>query len=80
QAKAVTLSSRAPETGEAEVECPIALEGEPMEIGFNPAFLTDVMRVISTDEISVEMSAPNKPAVVKAGGDFLYVLMPVDLG
>ncbi|MBN1942867.1 MAG: DNA polymerase III subunit beta, partial [Phycisphaerae bacterium] len=29
QAKAVTLSSRAPETGEAEVECPIALEGEP---------------------------------------------------
>jgi hypothetical protein len=28
----------------------------------------------------LEMSAANKPAVLKAGNDFLYVLMPVDLG
>jgi DNA polymerase-3 subunit beta len=80
QDKAVTLSSRAPETGEAEVQCPITLEGEPVEIGFNPSFLTDAMRVIDAEEISVEMSASNKPAVIKSGADFLYVLMPVDLG
>jgi len=76
----VTLSSRAPETGEAEVTCPAAYEGEPIEIAFNPTFLTDVLRVIGTDEVSLEMSAPNKPAVLKSGNDFLYVLMPVDLG
>jgi DNA polymerase-3 subunit beta len=79
-AKEVTLSSRAPETGEAEVTCPIQLEGDDMEIGFNPAFLLDAMKVIAADQIVVEMNAPNKPAVVKAGSDFLYVLMPVDLG
>lgn len=80
QAQAVTLSSRAPETGEAEVECPIQLEGEPMDIGFNPSFLIDALRVVDSDEIAVEMSATNKPAVMKAGSNFLYVLMPVDLG
>jgi DNA polymerase-3 subunit beta len=78
--EAVTLSSRAPETGEAEVECPITMEGDAMEIGFNPAFLTDAMKIIDTKEIVIEMNATNKPAVVKAGPDFLYVLMPVDLG
>lgn len=80
QAAIVTLSSRAPETGEAEVECPIALDGEPVDIGFNPTFLLDVLRIIDTDELVVEMSATNKPAVIKSGHDFLYVIMPVDLG
>ena len=78
--KQLTLSSRAPETGEAEVTCPVRLDGAPMDIAFNPAFLVDVMRVVNTDEISFEMSASLKPAVIKAGGDFLYVVMPVELG
>ena len=76
----VKLTSRAPERGEAEVECPISYEGEPMEIAFNPGFLTDVLRVIGSANISFEMNASNKPAVLRSGPDFLYVLMPVDLG
>ncbi|MFW6133040.1 MAG: DNA polymerase III subunit beta [Planctomycetota bacterium] len=79
-ADSVVLTSRTPETGEAEVTCPVKLEGDPLEIGFNPAFLTDALRVIDADEISFEMSASNKPAMIKAGSGFLYVLMPVDLG
>jgi len=80
QGEAVTLTSRSPETGEAEVTCPINYSGEPVEIGFNPTFLTDALRVTEAEEINFEMNAPNKPAVIKAGSDFLYVLMPVDLG
>ncbi len=76
----VTLTSRTPEAGEAEVACPVELEGEPIEIGFNPAFLTDALRVIDTDDVSFELSASNKPAMIRSGTDFLYVLMPVDLG
>ena len=78
--KEVTLSSRAPEAGEAEVTCPITLDGEPLDIAFNPAFLVDAMRVVETDEITLEMSESTKPAVIKAGNDFLYVIMPVDIG
>jgi len=80
QSGQVTLSSRAPETGEAEVNCPVNYEGAGIEIAFNPAFLTDALRVIETDEIFLGMNASNKPALIKSGNDFLYVLMPVDLG
>ncbi|MGC9454162.1 MAG: DNA polymerase III subunit beta [Phycisphaerae bacterium] len=76
----VTLSSRAPETGEAEVTCPVSFEGDPMEIGFNPSFLADVLKVVETDDISLELTDPNKPALLTSGKDFLYVIMPVDLG
>jgi len=74
-----TLSSRAPEAGEAEVTCEIKYDGEPMDVAFNPAFLIEAMRVIDADEVSFEMNAPNKPAVLKVGTEFLYVIMPVNL-
>ena len=79
QADKVTLTSRAPEAGEAEVSCTAVYDGEPMSIAFNPAFLLDALRVVDSDEIAIEMNAANKPAMMKAGSDFLYVLMPVDL-
>ena len=75
----VMLSSRAPEAGEAEVTCEAKYDGQEMAIGFNPAFLIDAMRIIDADEISFEMNASNKPAVIKTGSDFLYVIMPVSL-
>lgn len=76
----LTLSSRSPETGEAEVTCPIEYDGEEMDIAFNPAFLLDALRVAEADSVTLEMNASNKPALMKAGGDFQYVLMPVELG
>ena len=80
QGETITLTSRAPEAGEADVTCKAAYDGEPMDIAFNPTFLLDALRVAETDEISFEMNAGNKPAMMKAGADFLYVLMPVDIG
>lgn len=80
QTDKVTLTSRAPEAGEAEVTCQVAYDGEPMDIAFNPAFLLDALRVVDSDEVVFELNASNKPAMMKAGTDFLYVLMPVDLG
>jgi len=75
----VTLSSRVPEAGEAELTCEAAYDGEDIDIAFNPAFLIEALRVVDTEKISFEMNASNKPAMIKAGNDFLYVLMPVDL-
>jgi DNA polymerase-3 subunit beta len=75
----LTLSSRAPEAGEAEVNCPAKLDGDPVDIAFNPHFLLDALKVIDVDEITFEMTEASKPAVVKAGAEFLYVLMPMDV-
>lgn len=79
-AEELTLASRASDAGEAVVKCPVSFDGEPIDMGFNPSFMIDALRVCDTENVAFEMNAPNKPAVLKAGTDFLYVLMPVDLG
>ena len=75
----LTLSSRAPETGEAEITETVEYEGEPLDVGFNPAYLVDALKVIESQSITFEFTAGNKPGLIKSGPDFLYVLMPVDL-
>ncbi|HYO10807.1 MAG TPA: DNA polymerase III subunit beta [Tepidisphaeraceae bacterium] len=73
------LTSRSPESGEAEVNFPCKFEGSDVEIGFNPQFLTEALRVVDTDEITLDLTAPNRPGLLKGGPNFLYVIMPVNL-
>lgn len=78
--KSLMLSSRAPEMGEASINVDLAeYDGNDIEIGFNPAFITDALKVIDDPQIMIELKAPNKPGLFKAGNDFLYVVMPVNL-
>ena len=77
--KGLKLTSRSAESGEAEITFPCKYEGADVEIGFNPTFLTEALRVVDTDEISLELTAPNRPGLVKGGQNFLYVIMPVNL-
>ena len=73
------LTSRSPESGEAEVNFACKYEGGEVEIGFNPQFLTEALRVVDSDEITLELTAPNRPGLLKGGQNFLYVIMPVNL-
>jgi len=77
--KGLVLTSRSPEAGEATINFPCKFEGSDVEIGFNPNFLVEALRVVDTDEISLEMTAPNRPGLLKGGNNFLYVIMPVNL-
>jgi DNA polymerase-3 subunit beta len=76
----LVLSGSSPEAGAAEISMPVEYTGEPVEIGFNPQFLTDVLRVIRTPTVELELGQPDRPGVLKSGSDFLYVLMPINLG
>ena len=75
------LTSRAPEMGEAEIEVDLnAYEGTDIEISFNPAFITDALKVVDEPEVIVELKAANKPGLIRTGtGEFIYVVMPVNL-
>ncbi|MEO1235895.1 MAG: DNA polymerase III subunit beta [Planctomycetota bacterium] len=76
----LTLSSRAPEMGEAEVHVEMPeYSGEPVEIGFNPAYLLDALKVVDESQVHLELKGPNKPGVLRTGPNFLYVVMPVNL-
>jgi DNA polymerase III subunit beta len=78
--KTLTLTSRAPEMGEAEIHLEAgSYEGEPLEIGFNPSFIVDALKVVDGREVMIELKAPNKPGVIRTGSDFTYVIMPVNL-
>ena len=73
------ISSRAPETGDAQIDMAVAYTDAPMEIGFNPQFLIDVLRVIRTDEFELHLGEPDRPGLIKSASDFLYLVMPVNL-
>jgi DNA polymerase-3 subunit beta len=73
------IEAHSPEEGEAAVELPITLEGENIQIAFNPDYLIDPLKVLEVEEVVMEFRASNTPAVLKSGPDFIYVLMPVTL-
>jgi DNA polymerase-3 subunit beta len=75
----LVLSSRAPEQGEATVSMRAEYNDEPLEVGFNPVFLTDALRVAGTPTVTMELKEPNRPGILRAGSGFLYVVMPVNL-
>lgn len=75
----LTITSRAPEQGEASISLPVEYKGEPQEIGFNPVFLLDVLRVAHTETIEFAFKESNRPGVVRVPEDMQYVVMPVSL-
>ncbi|MCU0916184.1 MAG: DNA polymerase III subunit beta [Planctomycetes bacterium] len=74
------FSGSSPEAGAAEVSMPVEYGGDNIDIGFNPQFLTDALRVIRTPDFELELGQADRPGVLKSGNDFLYVLMPINLG
>jgi len=79
-ASALVFSGSSPEAGAAEVSMPVEYDGDPIEIGFHPQFLIDALRVIQAPEFQMELGQPDRPGMLKSGNDFLYVLMPINLG
>jgi DNA polymerase III sliding clamp (beta) subunit (PCNA family) len=41
--------------------------------------MTDALRVVTSDEVELELTAPNRPGLIRGGPSFLYVIMPVNL-
>lgn len=78
--KKLELSSRVPEMGEARIDVDlVSMDGDDVEIGFNPGFITDALRVIDDPQVILELKAPNKPGLLRSGSNFVYVVMPVNL-
>ncbi len=76
----LTLSSRAPEMGEAEIHIDLPdYQGETIDIAFNPGYLVDALKVLDGGPVIVELKTSSKPGVLRAGTDFTYVFMPITL-
>jgi len=75
----LVFSGSSPEAGAAEVSMPVEYEGEAIDIGFNPQFLIDALRVIRTPQFEMELGQADRPGLIRSGNDLLYVLMPINL-
>ena len=73
------FTSRAPETGDAQIDMDVEYNAAPMEIGFNPQFLIDVLRVMKADDFELHLGQSDRPGLIKSGSNFLYIVMPVNL-
>jgi DNA polymerase-3 subunit beta len=81
----VTISAEDVErSSEAEETIHCDYDHEPMEIGFNSEYLTEVLSNVECDEVVFELSSPNRAGIVlpREGAedeDILMLIMPVML-
>lgn len=75
----LVVSKESAELGSAREEIEAAYQGEPMTIAFNPEFWLDVFKALESDDVAIEVSGPDRPAVIRQP-DFTYVVLPMKVG
>ena len=70
-----------PEQEEAEEDIEVEYAGADLEIGFNVSYLLDVLSVLKSPSVRIELSDANSSAVIYATDDerAKYVIMPMRL-
>jgi DNA polymerase-3 subunit beta len=77
----VTVSAQTPDVGEASETLPVAFQGEPFEIGFNPEFLRDGLESVESGDLVLKLISPLRPGLIESadGSGFQYLIMPIRL-
>jgi DNA polymerase-3 subunit beta len=77
----LTVSAQTPDVGEALESLPVAFQGEPLEIGFNPEFLRAGLEAIDEGDVLIKLISPLRPGLIEAADEsgFIYLIMPIRL-
>ncbi len=77
-----TVVATSVETGDNEAQIEASVDGQPIEIAFNVKYMTDVLNVVETPQVSLETTTAMEPGVVKPVGDndFVHIIMPMQFG
>ena len=79
----LVLSSESGAVGSAREEIEVAREGDDIQIAFNAKYLNDVLNVVETEGVVLELSEPLRPGILRPIGDgatdYLCVLMPMQV-
>ena len=76
----LTITARTQDLGEAQEALPVPFTADPLEIGFNADFLRDGIESVTTDEVTLKLISPLRPAVLQGDSDdFSYLIMPIRL-
>ncbi|MBL7792779.1 MAG: DNA polymerase III subunit beta [Saprospiraceae bacterium] len=72
-------------SNEATEQMPCVYDGKAVTIGFNAKFLIEMLSVLETDEVKLELSGPTRAGILlpveeTPGQEILMLVMPVMLG
>ncbi len=78
------FSVQTPDLGEAQDELPVRYTGDQLDIGFNAAYLLEILRFIPTDEVKLTLKAPERAVTLEPEGwsnpaSYLCLVMPLRL-
>lgn len=75
----VIISASSAEVGSGVSRIPAKIEGEDTEINFNAKYVNDVLSVIDSQEIALEVGDKLSPGVIRPTNteNYLYIVMPL---
>ncbi len=75
------MTANAAEVGDNRSEVDASVDGSNAQIAFNAKYLADVLNVIGTGQVALELQQPSNPGVIKPVGkdDYVHVIMPMHL-
>ncbi|MFH1413638.1 MAG: DNA polymerase III subunit beta [Candidatus Omnitrophota bacterium] len=74
----LVISKSTPDVGESREEVPVEYQGKELVIGFNPAYLIDVLRNLTNQCVELEITDAEKPGVIRIDG-YVYIVLPMRL-
>ncbi|MDD5431607.1 MAG: DNA polymerase III subunit beta [Candidatus Omnitrophica bacterium] len=74
----LVVSKSTPDVGESREEVVVEYQGRELMIGFNPNYLIDVLKNLSTEKVELELTDSEKPGVVRTDG-YVYIVLPMRL-
>lgn len=74
----LVLSKSTPDVGESREEVAMEYSGKELLIGFNPNYLTDVLKNLDTGDVEFEITGSEKPGVIRNDG-YVYIVLPMRL-
>jgi DNA polymerase-3 subunit beta len=74
----ISIFKTTPQLGEAKETLNVTYNGAPLEIGFNPAYLIDILKNLDDEEVCFEFFGADKAAVLRKKG-YVYLVLPMKI-
>jgi DNA polymerase-3 subunit beta len=74
----LTLQAHGAESGRSRVEMRLQYDGPAIEIGFDPKYLLDMLRVLTPEApLTMELIDAGSPVVLRTDASYTYVVVPL---
>ncbi len=75
----MTIEATAEDVGSNVTTINASVDGPEQQIIFNVKYLADILQVMDTPEVALELTSAARPGVVKpvSAADYTYVIMPM---